>query len=100
MSLASTTASVTELAAKAAPLGNSIKFVFNGGEGAILLDGKGDNNVVSNDDSEADCTVKVSLEDFQGLLSGDLNPVGAFMGGKLQVDGDMGVAMKLSSLFG
>jgi putative sterol carrier protein len=32
------------------------------------------------------------------LLSGDLNPTAAFMGGKMQVEGDMSVAMKLGSV--
>ena len=34
------------------------------------------------------------------ILSGDLNPTAAFMGGKLTVDGDMGTAMKLGSVLG
>jgi len=33
------------------------------------------------------------------LLTGDLNPMTAFMSGKIKVDGDMGVAMKLQKLF-
>ena len=30
-------------------------------------------------------------------MSGDTNPTSAFMTGKLKVDGDMGMAMKLAS---
>lgn len=100
MSLSDTTAAVEKLAAASDSLGSTVKFAFNGGEGVVYIDGSGDPNVVSNDDKEADCTVNVDLEDFNALLSGDLNPMGAFMSGKLQIDGDMGVAMKLSSLFG
>ena len=37
-------------------------------------------------------------EDLADLLSGDLNPTAAFMGGKMQVEGDMSVAMKLGSI--
>ena len=40
------------------------------------------------------------MDDFQALISGNLNPMSAFMSGKIKVDGDMGVAMKLQSLFG
>ena len=100
MSLESTTASVVTMAENADSLGASIKFAFNGGEGVIFLDGTSDPNKVSNEDKEADCTVKIDLQDFIDLVSGDLNPMNAFMGGKLVVEGDMGVAMKLSSLFG
>ena len=50
------------------------------------------------DDGEADCTLTASAETFQGMLDGDLDPTGAFMSGRLTVDGDMGLAMKLGSL--
>ena len=33
------------------------------------------------------------------LAQGQLDPAMAFMSGKLKVEGDMGVAMKLQSLF-
>lgn len=97
MDLATLTSKVVSQAAKADALGSSIKFAFE--EGAILLDGNGAENKVSNEDGEADCTVKISMEDFASLMSGDLNPMGAFMGGKMKIEGDMGVAMKLQSLF-
>jgi putative sterol carrier protein len=32
------------------------------------------------------------------MISGELNPMAAFMGGKMKVSGDMGVAMKLQNL--
>jgi len=89
---------IQERAAKASPLGNSLKFNF--GEEIIHIDGTGDSNVVSADDKDADCTVKISKDDFNALLTGDLNPMMAFMGGKIKIDGDMGVAMKLQSLLG
>jgi len=78
-------------------LGNSIKFQFD--EGVVHIDGKGEGNEITNDDKDADATVKVSMEDLNGLLTGDLNPMGAFMSGKIKIDGDMGVAMKLQKLF-
>ena len=33
-------------------------------------------------------------------LTGDLSPMGAFMSGKIKVEGDMSIAMKLPTLFG
>jgi putative sterol carrier protein len=91
-------AKISEMAAKAAPIGSSIK--FNLGEDIIHLDGNGNSNVVTSDDKDADCTITMATEDFQGMMSGDLNPMMAFMSGKIKIDGDMGVAMQLQSLFG
>ncbi|MEZ4827217.1 MAG: SCP2 sterol-binding domain-containing protein [Bacteroidia bacterium] len=100
MTLSDTTAKVARMAEAADSIGSTIKFNFKGGEGVIFLDGSSDPNVVSNEDKDADCTVTIAFSDFNDLLSGSLNPMGAFMTGKLKIDGDMGVAMKLSSLFG
>ena len=89
---------IQERAAKADAIGNSLKFNF--GDQVIHIDGTGDNNVVSAEDKDADCTVKITQENFMALVSGDLNPMMAFMSGKIKIDGDMGVAMKLQSLLG
>lgn len=64
------------------------------GMGAIVLDANGAR--VSDDDAEV--TLSADADTFEQILSGDLNPTGAFMSGKLSVDGDMSVAMKLASV--
>ncbi|GGE46936.1 SCP2 sterol-binding domain-containing protein [Actibacterium pelagium] len=71
----------------------SAKFVIEG-EGAIVVDADG----VRASDDETDVTLTADAETFQSILEGDLNPTAAFMGGKLSVDGDMGMAMKLGSV--
>lgn len=63
-------------------------------EGAIMIDADG----VRAGDEEADVTLTASAETFQGMLEGDVNPTAAFMTGKLSVDGDMGLAMKLGGV--
>ena len=83
-------------AAKAAAIGKVLKFDL-GGE-YITLDGTGDDNVVSTDDQQADCTIKVSKDNLVKVMNGSLNPMMAFMTGKVKVDGDMSVAMKLQNL--
>lgn len=72
----------------------SVKFVIED-EGAVRIDAGG---AAPDDGSDADCTLTASAETFQGLLEGELDPTGAFMSGKLTVDGDMGLAMRLGSL--
>lgn len=89
---------VSEMAAKSAPTGSTIK--FNLGGNIIHLDGTGSTNVVTTNDNDAECTISMTSEDFQAMMAGDLNPMMAFMGGKIKIDGDMGVAMQLQSLFG
>lgn len=74
-------------------LDGSVKFEING-EGALRLEG----DAVTLDDAEADCTLSADADVFQEIISGDLDATAAFMGGKLSVDGDMGMAMKLGSL--
>lgn len=62
--------------------------------GAIVLDSDGAR--ISDDD--ADVTLSADADTFQQIFTGELNPTGAFMSGKLTVDGDMGIAMKLASV--
>jgi len=69
------------------------KFVIED-EGAILIDADG----VRAGDEKADVTLTAGADVFEQILGGDLDPTAAFMSGKLSVDGDMGLAMKLGSL--
>ncbi|MEM1374819.1 MAG: SCP2 sterol-binding domain-containing protein [Pseudomonadota bacterium] len=71
----------------------SAKFEIEG-EGTILVDDAG----VRAGDGDADVTLKADAETFQGIMDGDVNPTTAFMTGKLSVDGDMGMAMKLAGV--
>ncbi len=45
-------------------------------------------------------TVKMTAEDFTAMSSGTLNPMMAFMTGKIKVDGDLNSVMKFQSLVG
>lgn len=46
-----------------------------------------------------DLTVTIADTDMAAVAAGQTSPVAAFLGGKLQVDGDMALAMKLQELF-
>ncbi len=97
MSLDSITEQLRTRVGDDSDLGAKVKFDL-GGDGVIFVDAVSSPNTVSNDDAEADCTIVISMDDFQTLLAGDLDPTTAFMMGKLKVEGDMGIAMKLSSV--
>ena len=98
MDLNTILAGINAQASSAAPIGASIKFQLD--DHIIYVDGKGDSNVISTDDKDADCLIISSLDTFKALQSGDLNPMMAVMSGKVKIKGDMGVAMKLQSLLG
>lgn len=88
-------AAVDALSAKLGGEGieGSAKFEIEG-EGALIIDADG----VRVGDDEADVTLTADADLFKDILSGDANPTSAFMSGKLKVDGDMGMAMKLASV--
>ena len=45
-----------------------------------------------------DVTLTMSVEDMGSMLQGDLSMFSAYMGGSLQVDGDLSAANKLGTL--
>jgi len=97
MSLAEITQDVTERVGADSGLGASVKFDFED-QGCVLVDASKVPNEVSNEDKDADCTIRMSMDDFKSMMAGDLDATMAYMSGKLKVEGDMGVAMKLSSV--
>ena len=48
----------------------------------------------------ANCTISMAAQDYLDLVNGKLNPQMAFMSGKLRISGDMGLALRMQSLFG
>lgn len=52
------------------------------------------------DPENAGCTIVMAAPDFKAMVGGQLNAVSAFMSGKLRVQGDMSLAMKLQSVLG
>ena len=96
MTLAELTAKMKEGAAKKSPFGNTVKFSTD--QGVVFIDGNASPPDVSNDDKAADCTLKMAFADFDDMINGKLDGMTAFMTGKLKIEGDMGVAMKLQSI--
>ncbi|WP_121999159.1 SCP2 sterol-binding domain-containing protein [Tropicibacter sp. Alg240-R139] len=81
--------------AKASGMSETVKFNIEG-EGAVVIDGTG----ARASDEEADLTVTADAETFQGILDGSIDSTSAFMMGKITIDGDMGLAMKLGTILG
>jgi putative sterol carrier protein len=75
--------------------GKKVKLDF-GDEGAVTLDGVA--NAVTEDDGDADTTIKVAWADWQDMAAGKLDGMTAFMQGKLKVEGDMSNAMQLQGV--
>jgi putative sterol carrier protein len=85
---------------------------LKGMDATILFDLSGEESgqwTVTIDDGKVDfeegspespsVTVEAKAEDLKALVKGELNPMAAFMQGRLKVKGDMSVAMQLQKLF-
>lgn len=80
-------------------LGGTLKLDF-GEPGSVLIDGKSSPNTVSEGEGKsADCTISVSLENFRRISTRELDPMSAFLTGKVRVSGDMGLAMRLGPIW-
>ena len=97
MSLEEMTAKVREKVGDESGLGATLKFAFED-DTVIFVDATKSPNEVSNDDNDADCTLSMSVSDFQAMMDGELDATMAYMSGKLKIEGNMGIAMKLGSV--
>ena len=91
-----------DLAEKASgidPLGKTLLFDFN--DEQMLIDGTGATNIVSvvtGEDVESDCVVRMSLDIYGKLQRKEIKPFMAVASGKIKVKGDMSIASKLKKL--
>ena len=80
------------------PLGGTVKFDL-GDAGSLFIDGSGNANVVTaHKNDPARCTITMTADDFRELIHGRLQPTSAFMQGRMRVNGDMFLAMKLGQI--
>src|SRR5690606_38440916 len=71
-----------------------------GSDGVMLVKGSTTPPEISREDGPAEVTLRLSAADLQEILDGSLNPQMALMGGRLQVDGNMALAMQLADVLG
>lgn len=68
-------------------------------DGVVHLDDTVTPALIVREEREAPFSIKMKGEDFEKIISGDLNVMMAFMTGKFKIEGDKGAAMKLTALF-
>jgi len=79
-------------------LGYKVKFVVD--DDTIFWDGTEHPPVIeAGDKGDANTTITITAENLQKLMQGKLDPTLGYMTGKLKVEGSMGVALKLTSMF-
>ena len=80
----------------------TIQFDFSGGEGGesnwYISVADGACTVAEGSSEGASATVKTSSDTWVGMVTGSVNAMQAFMMGLIQVEGDMGLAMKLQQV--
>lgn len=98
MTLQDLTSNIRTRVANADNLDATAKLVTD--QGVVFINARQTPATVTNEDAAADCELHVNVADLEKMGSGDLNPMMAFMTGKLKVKGDMGIAMKLGQVMG
>lgn len=78
-------------------------FQFNlsgegGGDWTVAI-ANGTCTVAEGNADKPDVTVSMVADDYVKMTTGELQPVAAFMQGRLKLQGDMNLAMKLQELF-
>lgn len=89
------------LAEKAGDLSATYQFNLSGeggGDWAVTVAG-GACTVVEGQAEKPNVTISMDADDFAKMISGDLQPVVAFTQGKIKLQGDTSLALKLQELF-
>ncbi len=89
-------------AAKAGDMNASITFDLSGeggGQWSVII-ADGGCQVEEGAMESPSATVRMAAGDYADMVSGKLNPMMAFMSGKVKVEGDLNSVMKVQSVFG
>jgi putative sterol carrier protein len=69
------------------------------GAGCWRVESDGVALVVTESDAPADCVIRTDEQTFLRIVRGEQSPMGAYMTGKVKVEGDLGLALRLRDLF-
>ena len=83
---------------QARQVGAVYKFVLEGDGGGTWIMNLRDNVGVTEGDGEAQCTIKMNAADYVDMMEGRTTGQQLFFSGRLKIEGDMGLAMKLQKL--
>ncbi len=89
---------IAENAKVASQVGATYKFVLQGDGGGTFIVNLKDQPSVVEGEGEAECTLTMAADDFVSIMEKKVEAQNLFFEGKLQIEGDMGLAMKLSAL--
>ena len=70
------------------------------GAGTWRVESDGVALVVTESDAPADCVIRTDERTFLRIVRGEQSPMGAYVTGKVKVEGDLGLALKLRDVFG
>jgi putative sterol carrier protein len=85
--------------ARARALDASYRFDIEGA-GSWRLDAPGGRVEVTESDAPADCVIRTDERTFLRIVGREQSPMGAYMTGKVRVEGDLGLALRLRDVFG
>jgi putative sterol carrier protein len=80
-------------------LESSYRFDIDGA-GSWRVESEGDRLVVTESGAPADCVIRANEKTFLRIVRGEQSPMGAYMTGKVKVEGDLGLALRLRDLLG
>jgi putative sterol carrier protein len=87
--------------AKAEGISAIIQFNLSGDNGGLywlkIADGKCESGQGQAENPKM--TLKAAADDWHAVSTGKMNAMQAFMSGKIKIEGDMGMAMKLQTMF-
>jgi putative sterol carrier protein len=80
----------------------TIQFDLSGDDGGqwYVVVSDGDAAVEKGAAADPTATIKMESGDFVDMMTGQLNPMNAFMMGKVKVEGDLNSVMKFQTFFG
>jgi putative sterol carrier protein len=84
---------------RAGTLDASYRFDIDGA-GSWRLEADGEKTVVTESEAPADCVIRTDENTFLRIVRGEQSPMGAYMTGKVKVEGDLGFALRLREVFG